>query len=118
MQWFFEMKELVYVLMVVFFIASLVSKDKKNKDAKNGEHKRTLNDEWTKNVQILGEDLSVEPSSHVTIKKEKDRDFGKNKKIDVDTLKTVEASQRDNDKKSFDAKKAIIYSAILERPYK
>ncbi len=108
------MKSLVFILIVISIVASMFSESKK-KAAKEKNRKQVLGEEWTRDVQFSSaEDTFSNAPSQVIEKK----DFSTSKKVNNTLNKEKVSEQKVNDDKFFDLKKAILYSAILERPYK
>lgn len=109
------MKSLVFILIVISIIVSMFSESKK-KAAKEKSRKQVLGEEWARDVQLSSAEGTFSNAPSQVIEK---KDFSTSKKVNVNnTLNKEKVSEQISDDKFFDLKKAIIYSAILERPYK
>lgn len=134
------MKNILFLIGVVFFlILSIKGKGKKNKnnvpdfknigDNKEKEEKRTIFDNWTDVFQDLSGDNNEvkrqrERSDFEIVKNEGKKALfsqEKSKKTEEKTKEKLEKTKDKNmeeSKEKFDLRKAVIYSSILERPYK
>jgi hypothetical protein len=134
------MKNILFLIGVVFFLVlSIKGKGKKNKnnvpdfknigDNKETEEKKTIFDNWTDVFQdVCNEDRTGRRQSErcdfeIDNNKEKKSLFSqeKSKKTEEKTKEKLEKTKQKNmgeSKDKFDLRKAVIYSSILERPYK
>lgn len=109
------MKEFVVTLIILLIFYSLGSKNKK-KQQKRKIHREVISEDWTNDFPVFEHDEQSSEDFETTKTEYKNNIKKENKK----TGKTMIKENFKNVDKNvfFDAKKAIIYSAILERPYK
>ena len=134
------MKNILFLIGVVFFlILSIKGKGKKNKnnvpdfknigDNKEKEEKKTIFDNWTDVFQdVYNEDRNrkrqSERSDFEIDKNEEKKSLSlkeQSKKAEEKSKEKLEKTKQNDmeeSKEKFDLRKAVIYSSILERPYK